>query len=61
MRLFGHKVTVVAQIGLLIVVLNALVALLAPLIAPYDQATPVGDPWADPELATLARPRQSRP
>ena len=48
MRLFGYKMTVVAQIGLVIVILNVLVAVLAPLIAPYDQATPVGDPWADP-------------
>ena len=48
MRLFGYKMTWVAQLGLLIVVLNLFVAVFAPLIAPYDQATPVGDPWADP-------------
>jgi peptide/nickel transport system permease protein len=66
MRLFGYKMTVVAQIGLVIVVLNALVALFAPLIAPYDQSTPIGDPWADPNwhnwlgLDNLGRDLMSR-
>ncbi len=46
MRLFGYKMSVTAQIGLAIVLLNLFVALFAPLIAPYGQATPVGDPWA---------------
>ncbi len=46
MRLFGYKMTVTAQIGLAIVLMNLFVALSAPLIAPYGQATPVGDPWA---------------
>ena len=49
MRLFGYKMTIVAQIGLLIILINLFVAVFAPLIAPYDQATPVGDPWADPD------------
>jgi peptide/nickel transport system permease protein len=48
MRLFGYKMTIVAQIGLFIVALNLFVAVFAPWIAPYDQATPIGDPWADP-------------
>ena len=48
MRMLGHKVSVAAQIGMAIVAINLLVALLAPLIAPFDQATPVGDAWADP-------------
>jgi peptide/nickel transport system permease protein len=58
--------TVVAQIGLLIVVLNLIVAVFAPWIAPYDQATPVGDPWADPNwhnwlgLDNLGRDLMSR-
>jgi peptide/nickel transport system permease protein len=66
MRLFGYKMTVVAQIGLAIVVLNALVALFAPLIAPYDQSTPIGDPWGDPNwhswlgLDNLGRDLMSR-
>jgi len=49
MRLFGYKLTWLAQIGLLIVALNVFVALFAPWIAPFDQATPVGEPWADPD------------
>ena len=47
MRIRGYKVSVTAQIGIVIVVVNLLVALLAPLIAPFDQATPLGDAWAD--------------
>ena len=49
MRLFGHKVTVTAQIGMAIVALNLLVAILAPWIAPYDPFDIVGDAWADPD------------
>ena len=49
MRIRGYKLSVTAQIGIVIVVINLLVALLAPLIAPFDQATPVGDAWADPD------------
>ena len=41
MRIRGYKLSVTAQIGIVIVVINLLVALLAPLIAPFDQATPV--------------------
>ena len=48
MRIRGYKVSVTAQIGIVIVVINLLVALFAPLIAPFDQATPIGDAWADP-------------
>src|SRR5271169_4052945 len=48
MRIRGYKVSVTAQIGIVVVVINLFVALFAPLIAPFDQATPVGDAWADP-------------
>ena len=50
LRLFGHKLSPLAQVGLAIIAINLLVALFAPWIAPFDQATPVGDPWADPDL-----------
>jgi len=53
MRLFGYKLSIVAQIGLAIIALNLIVALFAPWIAPFDQATPVGDPWADPDAKHL--------
>ena len=49
MRILGYKVSVTAQIGIAVIILNVLVALFAPLIAPFDQATPVGDAWADPD------------
>ena len=48
MRLFGHKLTILALIGLIIVGLNIFVALFAPWIAPYGQAEIVGDAWAEP-------------
>jgi peptide/nickel transport system permease protein len=47
MRILGYKLSVTAQIGIVIVLINLFVALFAPLIAPFDQATPVGDAWAD--------------
>jgi peptide/nickel transport system permease protein len=53
MRLFGYKLSIVAQIGLAIISINLFVALFAPWIAPFDQATPVGDPWADPDAKHL--------
>src|SRR5271167_5032910 len=49
LRLFGHKLSPLAQVGLAIIAINLLVALFAPWIAPFDQATPVGEPWADPD------------
>jgi peptide/nickel transport system permease protein len=50
MRLFGHKMSVLAQIGLAIVVINIALAILAPVIAPYSEAELVGDAWASPSL-----------
>jgi peptide/nickel transport system permease protein len=49
MRLFGHKLSVTAQIGLAIIALNIVMAILAPLIAPYGQTLVLGDAWADPD------------
>src|SRR5208283_561744 len=49
MRLLGHKLSIPAQIGLAIVALNLVMAGFAPLIAPYDQTTVLGDAWADPD------------
>ncbi len=50
MRLFGHRTTLTAQIGLFIIAVNLFVALFAPWIAPFDQADIVGDAWGDPSL-----------
>ena len=49
MRLFGHRFTLTALFGLAIVSINLLGALLAPVIAPFGEATPVGDVWAPPD------------
>jgi len=49
MRLFGHKLSIPALIGIIIIVINLIVAAFAPWIAPYDQAEIVGDAWADPD------------
>jgi peptide/nickel transport system permease protein len=48
-RLFGQKLSVTAAIGLLIIAVNLAAAILAPVIAPFDQADVVGDAWADPD------------
>lgn len=47
MKLFGHRLSVPAAIGLAIVVANLLAAALAPVIAPFPEADVVGDAWAD--------------
>ena len=49
MRIFGHKLSIPAQIGLAVIAINLIVAIFAPLIAPYDQTTVQGDAWADPD------------
>jgi peptide/nickel transport system permease protein len=48
MTILGHKPPLSAQIGLAIVVLNLLVAILGPWLAPYGQSQSVGDTWALP-------------
>ena len=48
MRLFGHRLTFTALIGIIIITANLLVVVGAPLIAPHDQASILGDAWADP-------------
>lgn len=49
LRLFGHRLSIPAAIGLFIVAINVLAALGAPIIAPFDQAEVLGDAWADPD------------
>ncbi len=49
MRLLGHKLSIAAQIGLAIIVVNLILAIFAPLIAPYDQTAVLGDAWTDPD------------
>lgn len=46
MRVFGYRPTWGAWIGIVIVTVNLLAALLAPVIAPHGEADLVGDVWA---------------
>lgn len=46
-RLFGHKMSIPAMIGLVIIVINVIAAVGAPILAPFDQAEVVGDAWGD--------------
>jgi peptide/nickel transport system permease protein len=48
MRLFGQKLSIAATVGLAIIVINILGALLAPMIAPFDEADMIGDVWDAP-------------
>ena len=53
MTIFGHKPPLSAKIGLAIVVLNLLVAVFGPWLAPYGQSQSVGDTWATPSAQML--------
>jgi peptide/nickel transport system permease protein len=46
MTIFGHRPPLTAQIGLLIVALNLLMAVFGPWLAPYEQSQSVGDTWS---------------
>ncbi len=48
MRLFGHKLPITAVIGLVIIAINVLAALGAPILAPFNQSDVIGDAWDDP-------------
>lgn len=49
LRMMGHRLSIPALIGLIIIAINVIAALGAPIIAPFDQADVVGDAWADPD------------
>jgi peptide/nickel transport system permease protein len=46
MKIMGRKPTISAWVGMVIVAIFILIAIFAPLIAPYDEAETVGDTWA---------------
>jgi peptide/nickel transport system permease protein len=48
LKVLGHRLTIGAWIGLIIVAVNLLGAILAPVIAPHGEADLVGDVWAPP-------------
>ncbi len=47
MRIFGHRPSWPAMIGLLIIAVFLIAAIAAPLLAPFPEADVVGDAWAD--------------
>jgi peptide/nickel transport system permease protein len=53
MTIFGHRPPLAAQIGLAIVLINLLVAVFGPWLAPYGQSQSVGDTWATPSAQML--------
>ncbi len=52
-RLFGHRVTIPAMLGLAIIAINLIAALGAPWLSPFDQADVVCDAWDDPSAEHL--------
>jgi peptide/nickel transport system permease protein len=52
MKIFGHKPTTTAWVGIFIIAFFVLVALIGPFIAPYSQSESVGATW-DPPSATM--------
>jgi peptide/nickel transport system permease protein len=51
--LFGYKAPLTAQVGLAIVVIDLLIAVFGPWLAPYGQSQSVGDTWATPSAQML--------
>ena len=51
MILFGHKVPFTAQLGMVIILINAFVAIFGPWISPFDPTDMIGDSWADADAA----------
>src|SRR5579872_4224416 len=48
MRIFGHRPSISVLIGLGIIVLNLLLAVFSPVLAPHGEAELIGDVWAPP-------------
>ena len=48
MRLFGHKPTLTAWIGMAIVGTFVFIAIFAPWLAPYGESEPVTKTWSPP-------------
>jgi peptide/nickel transport system permease protein len=53
MLFFGHKLTPVAFISILVIAIILVGAILAPWIAPYNEATIIGDVWDPPSAQAL--------
>lgn len=53
MKLFGHKLTISAAIGLFIIAVNLFVAIFGPWIAPYAESQSIGGAWDAPSDAMM--------
>ena len=53
MKIFGHKPTTTAWVGMAIIAINLLVAIVGPLVAPYSQSQTVGATWDEPSATML--------
>ncbi len=53
MRILGHKPTVTAWIGMVIIIVNLLVAIFGPAFAPYSESQTVGSTWDEPSIQML--------
>ena len=53
MKILGHKPTTTAWIGMAIVLINLLIAVFGPLIAPYSQSETIGATWDPPSAQML--------
>lgn len=53
MKILGHKPTTTAWIGMAIIVINLLIAVLGPLVAPYSQSETIGATWDEPSMKML--------
>jgi peptide/nickel transport system permease protein len=53
LKVLGHRLSVGAWIGLIIVGVNLVAAILAPVIAPHGEADLIGDVWAPPSADAL--------
>lgn len=51
MKILGHKPTLSAWFGLIVVAIFLLVALLTPWLAPYEESANVGGTWDEPSAA----------
>jgi peptide/nickel transport system permease protein len=53
MRLLGHRLPLTAALGMVIIAVNLIAAIGAPVLAPYGQADIIGDAWTDPSWQHL--------
>jgi peptide/nickel transport system permease protein len=53
LRLFGHRLSVLALIGFIIIAINVFAAVFAPWVAPHNPAAVIGEVWGLPSGSSL--------